>query len=202
MRHINNFEEFNEGKIGNFVAGAAVAGATLLGADAIMNPNTKVTAEYKETELSHFPEFYVKTLGMDNNINVSVSEKDGVIGCRMPHGKASHRYTVTVEEDVDKVYYDMSTFGVNIYATTDKSNLPNSPSSQEIDLSELKIVEETDEYRILRISSFWSGLDFILVNKGYKNKGNEFEMNGERYTYLQKSFSFLEGKASFVVKVK
>lgn len=198
MRHLNNFEEFNEGKIGNFVAGAAVAGATLLGANAIMNPNTKVTAEYKETELSHFPEFYVKTLGMDDNIQVSVSEKDGVIGCKIQFGKQS-RYSITVEEGVDKVYYETSTFGEYIYATTNQFNLPN---GQEIDLSKLKIVEETDEYRILRISSPWSGLDFILVNKGYKNKENEFEMNGERYTYLQKSFSFLEGKASFVVKVK
>ena len=198
MKHLNNFEEFNEGKLSNFVAGAAVAGATLWGANAIMNPNTKATAKYQETELAHFPEFYVTTLGMDNNLNVSINENDGVIGCQMRQGKHS-RYTITVEEGIDKVYYKMSTFGEYIYGTTNKSDLP---SGDHIDLSELEIVEETGEYRILRVTSFWASLDFILVNKGYSNTKNEFEMNGERYTYFEKSFSFLEGRGSFVIKVK
>lgn len=198
MKHLNNFEEYNEGKLGNFVAGAAVAGATLWGANAIMNPVTKAKATYNETELAHFPEFDVITLGMDDNIQVSVNENDGVIGCKMKHGKHS-RYTITVEEGVDKVYYKMSTFGEYIYATTNKSDLPG---SDPVDLTELEIVEETGEYRILRVPSFWSGLDFILVNKGYSNIKNEFEMNGERYTYFEKSFSFLEGRGSFVVKVR
>ena len=52
------------------------------------------------------------------------------------------------------------------------------------------------------VESFWSGLDFILVNKGYGNTKDEFEMNGDRYTYFEKSFGFLEGHASFVVKCK
>ena len=163
-----------------------------------MNPNTKATAKYQETELSHFPEFYVTTLGMDNNLNVSVNENDGVIGCQMKQGKHS-RYTITVEEGVNQVYYKLSTFGEYCYATTNKSNLPN---GDHIDLTELEIVEETGEYRILRVPSFWSSLDFILVNKGYSNTKNEFEMNGVKYTYFEKSFSFLEGRGSFVVKVR
>lgn len=198
MKHLNNFEEFNEGKLSNFVAGAAVAGATLYGANAIVNPNTKATAKYQETELAHFPEFYVKTLGMDNNLNVSVNEYDGVIGCQMKQGKHS-RYTITVEEDINQVYYKLSTFGEYIYATTNESNLPG---CSVINISELEVVEETGEYRILRVPSFWSSLDFILVNKGYSNNKNEFEMNGVRYTYFEKSFSFLEGNGSFVVKVR
>ncbi|HOB26371.1 MAG TPA: hypothetical protein PKG93_04425 [Bacilli bacterium] len=198
MKHLNNFEEFNEGKLSNFVAGAAVAGATLYGANAIVNPNTKATAKYQETELAHFPEFYVKTLGMDNNLNVSVNEYDGVIGCQMKQGKHS-RYTITVEEDINQVYYKLSTFGEYIYATTNESNLPG---CSVINISELEVVEETGEYRILRVPSFWSSLDFILVNKGYSNNKNKFEMNGVRYTYFEKSFSFLEGNGSFVVKVR
>ncbi len=198
MKHLNNFEEHNESKLGKFVAGAAVAGATLWGANAIMNPVTKATAKYQETDLAHFPEFLVITLGMDDNIQVSVNENDGVIGSQMKHGKHT-RYTITVEEGTDKVYYKVSTFGGYIYATTNKSNLPG---SEMIDLSELEVVEENNEYRILRVPSFWSSLDFILVNKGYGNPKNEFEMNGERYTYFEKSFSFLEGRASFVVKCK
>jgi hypothetical protein len=198
MKHLNNFEEHNESKLGKFFAGAAVAGATLWGANAIMNPVTKATAKYQETDLAHFPEFLVITLGMDDNIQVSVNENDGVIGSQMKHGKHT-RYTITVEEGTDKVYYKVSTFGGYIYATTNKSNLPG---SEMIDLSELEVVEENNEYRILRVPSFWSSLDFILVNKGYGNPKNEFEMNGERYTYFEKSFSFLEGRASFVVKCK
>lgn len=198
MKHLNNFEEYNESKLGKFVAGAAVAGATLWGANAIMNPVTKATARYQETDLAHFPEFHVITLGMDDNIQVSVNENDGVIGSQMKHGKHT-RYTITVEEGTDKVYYKVSTFGEYIYATSNKSNLPG---SEMIDLSELEVVEENNEYRILRVPSFWSSLDFILVNKGYGNPKNEFEMNGERYTYFEKSFSFLEGRASFVVKCK
>jgi hypothetical protein len=198
MKHLNNFEEYNEGKLGNFVAGAAVAGATLWGANAIMNPNTKATAKYQETELSHFPEFYVTTLGMDNNLNVSVNENDGVIGCKVKQGKYS-RYTITVEEGMSQVYYKLSTFGEYCYATTNKSDLPN---GEMINLQDLEVVEETGEYRILRVPSFWSSLDFILVNKGYSNTKNEFEMNGQKYTYFEKSFSFLEGRGSFVVKVR
>ena len=198
MKHLNNFEEFNEGKLSNFVAGAAVAGATLWGANAIMNPNTKATAKYQETELAHFPEFYVTTLGMDNNLSVSVNENDGVIGCQMRQGKHS-RYSITVEEGQDIIYYKLSTFGEYCYATTNKSNLP---AGSMIDLSELEVVEENNEYRILRVPSFWSSLDFILVNKGYGNPKNEFEMNGQKYTYFEKSFSFLEGRGSFVVKCR
>jgi hypothetical protein len=93
----------------------------------------------------------------------------------------------------------MSTFNEYIYATTNKSDLPGGAP---IDLTDLEIVEETGEYRILRVPSFWSSLDFILVNKGYSNTKNEFEMNGVKYTYFEKSFSFLEGKGSFVVKVR
>lgn len=196
MKHLNNFEEFNESKLSKFIVGGALAGATLYGANAIMNPVTKATAEYNETELAHFPEFYVRTLGMDDNLKVSVNENDGVIGCQMKHGKYT-RYTITVEEGVDKVYYKTSSFGEYIYATTNQSDLPGGSL---LNLSGLEVVEENNDYKILRVPSFWSGLDFILVNKGYSNPKNEFEMNGEKYTYFEKSLSFLEGRASFVIK--
>jgi len=198
MKHLENFEEFNEGKLSKFIAGAALAGATLYGANAIMNPVTKASSRYQETELAHFPEFSVTTLGMDDDIHVSVNDNDGVIACQTQHGKYK-RYTITVEEGVNSVYYKLSTFGEYIYATSNKSDLP---SGELIDLSKLDIVEETNDYKILRVPSFWSGLDFILVNKGYNNTKNEFEMKGERYTYIEKSFGFLDGRASFVIKCK
>ena len=181
MKHLNNFEQFNEGKLGNFVAGAAVVGATMWGADAIMNPTSKATSKYQETELAHFPEFYVKTLGMDDNIQVSVNENDGVIGSQMKNGKHK-RYTITVEEGTNIIYYKLSTFGEYIYATTNESNLPGGSM---INLSEMEVVEENNEYKILRVPSFWSGLDFILVNKGYGNPKNEFEMNGEKMRFVR-----------------
>lgn len=198
MKHLHNFEEYNESKLTPYIVGAALTGATLMGANALMNPNTKATAKYQETELAHFPEFYVRTLGMDDNLKVSVNENDGVIGCQMKNGKYN-RYTITVEEGVNRVYYKTSSFGEYVYATTNRSDLP---SGSLINLSELEVVEENNEYRILSVPSFWSGLDFILVNKGYGNPKNEFEMNGERYTYFEKSFGFLAGRASFVVKCK
>lgn len=204
MKHLKRFEEYNESKLsklGKFVAGASIAGATLYGANALLDTTTNTTtkAKYEETEKAHFPEFYVRTIGLDENINVSVNELDGVIGSKTQKGKST-RFTITVEEGIDKVYYKSSTFGEYIYATTDQSNLPQ---SELLDLSRLEIVEENNEYRILRVtSSFFSSLDFILVNKGYDNTKNEFEMNGQKYTYLEKSFGFLEGYASFVIKVK
>jgi hypothetical protein len=198
MKHLNNFEEFNESKLTPYIVGAALTGATLMGVDSIMNPTTKATSKYQETELAHFPEFYVRTLGMDNNINVSVNENDGVIGCQTKQGKHSN-YTITVEEGTNIVYYKTSSFGEYIYATTNGSNLPGGSM---INLSELEVVEETAGYRILKVTSFWSSLDFILVNKGYSNAKNEFEMNGVKYTYFEKSFSFLGGRGSFVVKCK
>ena len=198
MKHLNNFEEFNESKLTPYIVGAALTGATLMGVDSIMNPTTKATAKYQETELAHFPEFYVRTLGMDNNLNVSVNENDGVIGCQTKQGKHSN-YTITIEEGTNIVYYKISSFGEYIYATTNESNLPGGSI---INLSELEVVEETGEYRILKVPSFWSSLDFILVNKGYSNAKNEFEMNGVKYTYFEKSFSFLGGRGSFVVKVR
>ena len=198
MKHLNNFEEFNEGKLGNFVAGAAVVGATMWGADAIMNPTSKATSKYQETELAHFPEFYVKTLGMDDNIQVTVNDVDGVIGCKTRQGK-HNSYTVTVEEGQDIIYYKLSTWGDYVYATTNKSILPN---GDEINLSQLEVVEETSNYKILSVPSFWSGLDLIFVNKGYSNPKDEFEMNGRKYTYLEKSFGFVQGSESFVIKCK
>ena len=68
MKHLHNFEEYNESKLTPYIVGAALTGATLMGANALMNPNTKATAKYQETELAHFPEFYVRTLGMDDNL--------------------------------------------------------------------------------------------------------------------------------------
>ncbi len=121
MKHLENFENFNEGKFSNFAAGAAIVGATLWGANTLMNPVTKATAEYRETELVDFPEFFVRTIGTDDNINVSIN--GDVIGCSFHQGKYN-RYTITVEEGTNNVYYKLSTFGVYIYATTNKSNLP------------------------------------------------------------------------------
>lgn len=200
MKYLNNFEEYshNEGKFGKFVTGAALVGAGLYGANAIMNPNTQTTATYQETEVDHFPEFYVRTLSVDENINVTVNDVDTVIGCKTHRGKRSS-YTITVEEGVDVIYYKVSQFGEYIYATTDKLILPG---SNEINLSELEVVEEGEGYKILYVSSFFSGLDYIFVNKGYKNTKNEFEINGQKYTYLDKSFGFLKGSASFVIKCK
>jgi hypothetical protein len=198
MKHLKGFEEYNESSLTKFIAGAAIAGATLYGANALMNPVKKATAKYQETDLAHFPEFIVTTLGSDDNIQISVSENDGVIGSKVQHGKRK-RYTITVDEGTNQVFYKFSTFGECIYATTNKSDLP---SGTKIDLEELEVVEENSEYRILRVPSFWSGLDFILVNKGYSNSKNDFEINGEKYTYLEKSFGFLEGRCSFVIKNK
>jgi hypothetical protein len=163
-----------------------------------MNPNTKVSAEYQETELSHFPEFYVRTLGMDDNIQVTVNDVDGVIGCKTRQGK-HNSYTVTVEEGQDIIYYKVSKWGDYVYATTNKSSLPD---GDEINLSQLEVVEETSNYKILSVPSFWSGLDLIFVNKGYSNPKDEFEMNGQKYTYLEKSFGFVQGSESFVIKCK
>lgn len=198
MKHLENFENFNEGKFSNFAAGAAIVGATLWGANTLMNPVTKATAEYRETELVDFPEFFVRTIGTDDNINVSIN--GDVIGCSFHQGKYN-RYTITVEEGTNNVYYKLSTFGVYIYATTNKSNLPFN-NSNSINLSELEVIEENSEYKILRVPGVFSGLDFILINKGYNNPKNEFEMNGEKYTYFDKRFGFIEGHASFVVKCK
>jgi hypothetical protein len=198
MRHLNDFEQYNESRLGKIAAGAAIVGATLYGANAIMNPRTKAEAKYQETELANFPEFYVRTLGMDENINLSVSSVDGVIGCKTHRGKHSD-YTITVEEGQDVIYWDISSFGEYIYATTDRSTLPN---GEKIDLSELEVVEETDKYKILDCSSFFGGPDAIFVNKGYSNPENEFELNGRKYTYIDKSLGFIAGYKSFVIRCK
>jgi hypothetical protein len=198
MKHLQGFKQYNESKLGKFVAGAAITGAALYGVNALMNPRTTTKADYEETEKAHFPEFFVTTAGFDDNINVSVNDLDGVIGSKTQRGKHSV-YTVTVEEGIDKIYYKRSDFGEYIYATTDPSNLPQ---SELLDLSELEVIEENSEYKILRVPSFWSGFDFVLVNKGYSNPKNEFEMNGQKYTYIEKTFGFFEGSASFVIKVK
>jgi hypothetical protein len=198
MKHLSNFEQYNESRLGKLAAGAAIVGATLYGANAIMNPRTNVEAEYQETELAHFPEFYVRTLGMDENIKVSVNEIDGVIACKTHRGKHAD-YTITIEEGIDVVYWDISSFGEYIYATTNKSNLPG---GEKINISDLEVVKETDKYKILDCSSFFGGPDAIFVNKGYSNPKNEFEMNGKKYTYTEISLGFVSGYKSFVIKCK
>jgi hypothetical protein len=199
MKHLQKFNQYNESKLTKYVAGAAIAGATLWGTNAIINSQNKnATTEYQETELAHFPEFYVRTLGFDNNLNVSVNDVDDIIGTRYKSGKYN-RYTITVQEGQEgTIYYKISPFGEYIYATTIQNYLPN---GNKIVLSELEVVEETGDYKILSVPSPWSGLDYILVNKGYFNAKNGFEMQDQSYTYFQKSLGLMNGSPYFVVRV-
>jgi len=234
MKHLHNFQEYNESNSVNknytlhhlneirrhghgdgsgrmtglaLAAGAALAGTALLGHN-FTEPVTKAKAEYNETEVAHFPEFFVTTLSGDRDIAVSVNDVDGTIGCHAPHGKGGSSNTITVEEGTDKVYFRFSTLGSYVYATTNPSHLPD---ANMIDLSKLEVVEETDGYKILQFNSTWSSVDYILVNKGYTNKEHEFEMNGKKYTYFEKSVkrhglpgpdSFWKSEHAFVIKCK
>ena len=200
MKHLNNFEKFNESRLKDIMVGGAITGATLLGANAIMNNpgRTDIKVNYIETEIAKFPEYRIQTPGSDNNFNLTIGS-DGILGVMSKNGK-NDRFTITVNEGIDYVYYRTSG-GLRsvIYATTDKEMLPK---SEKIDLSELEVVEETNSYRILRVDSFWSGLDYIIVNKNYENSGNEFIINNKKYTYLEKRFGFLLGSATFVFECK
>jgi len=179
--------------------GGALIGGIAAGVNSMDNTPSKTTSSYEETELTNFPEYYVRTAKIfDDNLDVSINKNNGVIGTRRRAGKHDD-YSVTVNGDVSTIYYKTSTWGVYIYASTNQNDLPG---SEAVSLRELEVVEETDQYKILEVPSFWSKFDYIFVNKGYQNKENEFEMDGETYTYYEPSFGFLRGKAAFVVKCK
>lgn len=201
MKHIKNYNDFCNEEIDmkKILIGGALVGGIAAGINSIDTTPGKSTASYEETELANFPEYHVHTAQFfDDNLNISINKNDGVIGTYRQAGKQSD-YTVTIEEGVSKIYYETSTWGSYIYATTDNSDLPK---GQKIDIDELEIVSETSDYKILKVPSFWSSFEYILVNKGYQNKENEFEINGNRYTYFEPNFGFIEGKAAFVVKCR
>lgn len=201
MKNIKNYNDFCNEEINmkKILIGGALIGGIAAGINSIDTSPSKSTASYEETELANFPEYYVHTAQFfDNNLNISINKNDFLIGTKTIAGKAT-RYSVTIEEGVSTIYYKTSTWGGYIYASTNKNDLP---SGQQININELNVVKETNEYRILEVPSFWSSFDYILVNKGYQNKENGFEIGGIGYTYFEPSFGFLKGKTAFVIKCK
>lgn len=216
MKYLHKFDSFNEeiriglddrglpkltgtGKaLRNLAVGGAIVGGLAYGAKSMYNSiPDKPVVKYEQTVMGSFKEYYLRTPKMDDNIQFTINTKDGVIGSRIKVGK-SDRYTLTVPSGVSKVYYDKSTWGGYVYGTTNSSDLQD--PSDVIDLNTLDVAEEGPTYKILRVSSFWSNLDFIFVDKGFVSEQGEFEIDGEVYTYIEKSFGFLEGRASFVIK--
>ena len=201
MKNIKNYNDFcnEEVDMKKLLIGGALVGGLAAGINSIDTTPGKSKASYEETELANFPEYHVHTAQFfDDNLNISINKNDGVIGTYRQAGKSSD-YSVTVEEGVSTIYYETSTWGSYIYATTNRNDLP---SGQQVNLNDLEIVKETSEYKILRVPSFWSSFDYVLVNKGYKNEENAFEIDGVKYTYFEPNFGFLTGKAAFVVKCK
>jgi hypothetical protein len=216
MKYLHNFDSYNEeikislndrglpkltgtGKaLRNLAVGGAIAGGLSYGANSMYQSiPDKPVVKYEQTVMGSFKEYELRTPGSDYNIQFTINTKDSIIGSRIKVGKHD-RYTLTVTSNVTKVCYDLSTWGGYIYGSSNSSDLQD--PSDVIDLNELEVVEEGSTYKILRVSSFWSNLDYIFVDKGFESTMGEFEIDGETYTYIEKSFGFLEGRASFVIK--
>lgn len=216
MKYLHNFESYNEeikislndrglpkltgtGKaLRNLAVGGAIAGGLAYGANSLYQSiPDKPVVKYEQTVMGSFKEYELRTPGSDYNIQFTINTKDSIIGSRIHPGKHD-RYTLTVPSNVTKVWYDRSTWGGYIYGSSNSSDLQD--PSDVIDLNELEVVEEGSTYKILRVSSFWSNLDYIFVDKGFESTMGEFEIDGETYTYIEKSLGFWEGRASFVIK--
>jgi hypothetical protein len=196
MKHINSYDKFNEG-IGKTIATAALGAALLTTSCGNKGP---VKVEYEETDINKFPEYYITTLGNEHNINLTVSP-DGVIGSKYSEGSGKTRhseYTITIGENIDHIYYKTSTWGGHIYGTYDRSNLPG---SDRVEINGLEVVEETSTYKILEVPGFWSSFNYILINKGYKDKSREFKIGNKTYTYLDFNKGWFT-HAKFVIEVK
>lgn len=194
---IKKYEEFcnEEINLRKALIGGALVGGALATAASCNNKSTSVSYNDKEVIGSvEFKEYDVNPVGWVASDLYTTISNDGVISTHFKKGKHSSG-TVTVNVGVDRIYYDEG-FSY-IYSSSQKIN------DDIINLSDLEVVEDRPEYKILYHSGFINNIDYILVNKGYKETDSNkiFKINGEDYSYVEYDSGFLNGVYYFVVKL-
>lgn len=121
---------------------------------------------------------------------------DGIIGTSFHKGK-TQKYTITLDRDVDHIYFKTSTFGQNVYASY---NPIEGKNSERINLNQLEVIEDNDHYKLLYRDNFFTGLHYILVNKKSLNTNNEFSIHNISYSVLTINRGFLSGDYHFIIK--
>lgn len=176
LRTYENFNEFCNEEINwkKALIGTAIAGA--VGASVYRTSQINDYAELVDTEIisgKKFNQYQVYTNGETFDLNIS---EDGVISCSWSEKNGKHEKTynsITIPKDVSVIWYDNKIdINNNVFASVDKIN-----GGDRIDINKLSIVEETETY-IIYETSFFSSIDFIVVDKGHKS-GEEFMIQGE-----------------------
>lgn len=191
---IKDFKSFNEELNIKKGIAAGLLSASLLGG-CTNGPKDVHCDDVTEINNKKFYEYEVDRDILENDLTFTIGPS-GFIGTRwhVSSGKSGHNEgTITIDKDVDVVYYDDSAFMNIIYADSTSLN------SNSIDLKKLKIVEETDTYKIYD-AGYFKDAAYIMVNNGYQNKENEFTIDGVKYTYLITNLLLTD--RYFVVRVK
>jgi hypothetical protein len=185
MKNIKNYKDFCNEEVNwkKALIGTAIAGA--VGASVYKTSQITDYAELGDTEIVDgvkFNQYEVYTNGETFDLNIS---EDGVISSSWSEEKGSGKdertvtyCSITIPKDISVIWYeDKMDMENSIFVSGNKIN-----GGTRIDLSELSIVEETETY-IIYESSFFSSIDFIVVNKGHKS-GEEFKVEGSIGKYI------------------
>ena len=194
MKNIKSFSSFNEEiNIRKTIATGLLSASLLTGC---ADTNKAYYTELTTINNKKFNEYELDRPAFKTDITFTVGPS-GFIGTRWHRttGKSGQNFgTITLNRNVDVVYYDTSTFKSIVYA--DSSDL----KSDSIELRNLKVIEETDTYKIYDTGNWFSSIDYIMVNNGYMNKENEFIVDGVKYTYLSKTIGMSD--RYFVIRVE
>jgi hypothetical protein len=212
LTHLENYDTYNENKIKNTLLGTALALSTLTNQgcqddSTINHSNNNFEIRIDDKRISatgDFPGFKYFKLSPHKEYNsssysphsffASINKKDGTISTVMDIGS---RYTdlvgtIIISDNVNTIYY-IDDFKYYLKASTNKDDILDKKLVS-VNINTLNILEENDKYKILEVpyETHMLGLNggylrYIIVNKGYYDKLNEFEVDGEKYSALRVS---------------
>jgi len=193
---IKKYHEYNEELSRKSLLAGVIAIGVISGAAKIMLSNKP------EQEIVNGVKFieYETTTNSGQSIYFSIS-KDGVIANRWSvttgsddDEETTYYNTITISEKSTKVYYKRRFLDSYIHASESKI------SNNFLDISKMKIVKETSEYKVLKVDSFFGDeIDYVMVIKSSPTNGKgKFQINNYTYSYLNPSLGFFEKDAYFV----
>lgn len=182
MKHIKNYEKFNEEISNKALRNLATAGIITLGAAGLYNTvKNNGTGDFvKEVKLGNikFKEYDVIT--NYTHFDMIISD-DGAISSHHSYSETEgsgedsrtetiNIYLLNLPNNSTHFYYNKSLFSVP------KASLNEFPESKKIELKDLNVYFEKDNY-IVYSGGFFGTFDYIIINKGILSDGEDFTID-------------------------
>lgn len=173
MNNIKKFDEFNEG-FRNKLATVALGAALTIGAPSCNINDKNIDIEFVENDLSDTYKIDDFKKYKINDLSCIFNKNEDVISTNYTILGKTFRSTISVDSNVDEIYYNYSFFGDLFKATTDKK-YKNNKEFEKLILKDLKIIEDNSQYKILKYKYYK-----IFINKNYKPE-KTFNIDGTKY---------------------